>query len=184
MFQLLRLCPWTASALKGCCGSPRERTGRSWAVGSESFYSSLSPVTATRHLPWGAAPSLPSQPGEQGWRPAGKDQTNSWCLQLWNVWASLLPPGQVLQGFSGSCSPAEPKIFHEGGLLPAVPSGRAEAMRPLPTRWQWDSLSQAARPGHRRGVLAECSRKFLVPTVCAMSVHVVGHPVPAYMFVQ
>lgn len=36
-----------------------------------------------------------------------------------------------------------------------MPSGKAEAMRPLPTRWQWDSLSQAARPGHCRGVLCE-----------------------------
>lgn len=40
-------------------------------------------------------------------------------------------------------------------MLPAVPCGEAEAMHPLPTRWQWDSLSQAARPGHRRGVLGE-----------------------------
>lgn len=95
-----------------------------------------------------------------------------------NVHSPVLPSSlraRVLHDFPASCSPARPGIFQRGALLPAVPGGRAEAMRPSPTRWQWDSPSEAACPGHRRGDLGG------VPTarVCA-----VGRPVPAYVFVQ
>lgn len=85
-----------------------------------------------------------------------------------NMHSPVLPSSlraRVLHDFPASCSPAGPGIFQRGALLPAVPGGRAEAMRPSPTRWQWDSPSDLGG----------------VPTarVCA-----VGRPVPAYVFVQ
>lgn len=68
-------------------------------------------------------------------------------------------------------------------MLPAVPCGKVEAMRALPTRWQWDSLSEAAHPWHRRGELSE------VPSArgvswCPQYAMDMGHRVPVYVFVQ
>lgn len=58
-----------------------------------------------------------------------------------------------------SCSPAGPGILQGGGLLPAVPGGEAGAMRPSPTRWQWDSLSPAAA----LGAAGVCTMRYRAP---------------------
>lgn len=89
---------------------------------------------------------------------------------------------RVLHDFPASCSPAGPGIFQRGDLLPAVPGGKAEAMRPSPTRWQWDSPSEAARPGHRRGDLGRVPSAQRVSR-CPQCVYAVGRSVPAYVFV-
>lgn len=71
----------------------------------------------------------------------------------------VLPSSLQTGCFEVSLRPVLQKDLGFCSLLHAVPGGKAEAMRPLPTRWQWDSLSQAAA----LGTAGVCAMRYQAP---------------------
>lgn len=139
IFQLLSSVPGQPVPSSGAVAHLGESRSAGAGPGLLQGAFPLSPQSSAcaRHLPW-VHPLFPVSLGS-------RDGDNHGKIRLIHDASCLCgppPSAPGTRGFSGSWCPAGAGILLEE-VCSRCAGGRAEAMRPFPTRWQWDSPAGA-----------------------------------------